>query len=90
MSTLKVYSVEGNPKHLLLVDGLEVLNGSYKLERKKDGLFTPHTHFKVEYECDVSATMQGRFVDYEATLTRADRIIARKRKMHGSEDHSAT
>jgi len=82
---MKVYSVNGDKKNLLLVDGLDVINGSYTLEKKrgKEGLFIPHTGFPVTYECDVvpiknktEDRWRGGLIDYNATLEKAERIIA--------------
>ena len=79
MKKMAVYSVMGNIWSLLLVDGLTVINGSYKLERRrnKEGLFIPHGDKWVKHECDIDVVMEpnSRFVDYNTTLNNAEKLL---------------
>lgn len=74
---MSVYSVAGDKSVLLLVDGLDVINGSYRLVSRGDhaGLWTPHLHYAVKFECKVQVIRRNRLIDYHATLERAERII---------------
>lgn len=69
---MKVYSVHNDPKHLLLVDGLHVINGNYDLQQTKDGLRIPMRDVPVQYVCDVQPVMKGVHVDYNATLEKIE------------------
>lgn len=83
---MKIYSVNGDTKHLLLVDGLDVLNGSYTLIRYKgEGplkgkLVTPHTYLPVKFECSVKRRSIKGLYDYDAMFKEAEEIIAQREK----------
>lgn len=64
---MDIYSIEGNLKNLLLVDGMQVVNGGYELERRRretiiNGclvlsdhyeLFIPHSDYSVKKEMSI-------------------------------------
>lgn len=87
---MDVYSVNGDLKHLLLVDGLDVINGAYQLERRKGGIFIPHTDLPVKKEMSIKPSRfdhdgpDGRWykkgwIDYNTTLVRAEEILAKRK-----------
>lgn len=78
MKKMAVYSVMGNIWSLLLVDGLTVINGAYKLESRhnKEGLFIPRGDLWVKHECDIEVVYEkNRLIDYNTTLNNAEKLL---------------
>jgi hypothetical protein len=88
---MDIYSVNGNVKNLLLVNGTHVINGAWDLEKRqgKEGYFIPHTDTPVKFEMTITPDRHkedgpdGRWykkgwIDYNTTLDRAEKILLTK------------
>jgi len=82
---MDIYSIGGDPRHLVLVKGTYVINGNWKLEKRHGGYFVPHTHFPMQlefsdidpykYEEDCWPSHQKGWIDYNTTLDKAEKIL---------------
>ncbi len=84
---MKIFAVENDFRNLLLVDGNEVVNGSYKLKLHSDGSASiPYSDKKAYYVMEApkikkDPNRKETWLDYNAIFEKVEEILKKEGRL---------